>query len=221
LPSSSEPNAWLSELILLNDPVFFKGMERSEVEDWGARRDRLLRQSASMVHDLFVSSRHDAPLQLQHGFALWPEGLAERNPSQADVYFTIASVLQNRRAVADVGEGRALRTDLFQQTLLDPGNFGRFSDGIIQASILRAARPNELNYTLSPDHSRDMARFARRVVLNSDRPRGEAAAEFLIALGTRRLRLRPEDCKEVLKEAPNLPSRVEGLRRIVATLLDL
>jgi hypothetical protein len=220
LPSSSEPNAWLSELALLKDPSFFKSMPEKYVKGWIKRKDRLLKQSVPMVNDLFVSAKGDAPLQLQHGFALWPEGLVEKSPSQADVYFTIASVLQNRRAATDTGQGRALRTDLFQQTLLDPANFGRFSDGIIQASILRAARPNELNYSQSPDHSRDMARFARRIILNSDRPRGEAAVELLIALGTKRLRLRPEDCNEVLREADGLPPRVEGLRKVVSSLFD-
>jgi hypothetical protein len=219
LPSSSEPNAWTSELQLLSEPSFARDMSRREKIDWDKRLKRLSLQSLSMTDDLFVSARHDAPLRLQHGFALWPDGLVDRNPSQADVYFTIASVLQNRRAAAEVGQGRALRTDLFQQTLLDPNNFGRFSDGIIQASILRAARPNELNYTMSPEHSRDMARFARRMIVSSSRPRGEAAVELLIALGTRRLRLRPEDCKEILKESDNLPPRVERLRQIVSLLL--
>jgi hypothetical protein len=159
------------------------------------------------------------PLKLQTGFALWPDGLADRQPSQADVYFTIASVLQSRRAASETGQGRALRTDLFQQTLLDPSNFGRFSDGIIQASILRAARPNEINYAWAPEYSRDMARFARRIILSSDRPRGEAAAEILIAIGTKRLRLCTEDTKEVLREAKGLPPRVERLRQIVTVLM--
>jgi hypothetical protein len=219
LPSSSEPNSWIAELRLLNEPKFFNKMTNRERKDWAARRERLTKQSAPLTDDLFVSAKVDAPMRLQSGFALWPDDLADRDASQADVYFTIASVLQNRRAAHETGSGRALRTDLFQQTILDPNNFGRFSDGVIQASILRAARPNELNYAWAPEYSRDMARIARRMILSSDRPRGEAAAELLIALGTKRLRLCANDCKEVLKEADHLPPRVEWLRQVVTVVL--
>jgi hypothetical protein len=219
LPASSEPNAWLAELKLLSEPEFENGMSEEELQDWNTRRDRLRRQSTALVDDLFVSAKADTPIKLQAGFAFWPSELAEKG-SQADVFFTIASVFQNLRSRAEEGLGRALRADLFQQTLIDPGNFGRFSDGIIQASFLRAARPNELNYSAAPDYSRDMARYARRMIENAGRPKGEAAAELLIAFATDRLRLRSEDYKAVLLGLAKLPPRVESLRRLVVRKLQ-
>lgn len=218
LPSSAEPNAWISELAFLADATFFDGMKDDEVEDWVERRDRLRRQSEPLINELFVPAVAGKPLRLQSGFAFWPEFLAAQG-SQADVFFTMASVVQSLRARADDGLGRALRADLFQQTLLAPQNFGRFSDGVIQACLLRALRPAELNYSGAPDLSREMSRYARRMVENASKPRGEAAAELLIALATRRLQLRPDDYAQVISPFAGLPPRVERLRLYLERML--
>lgn len=73
---------------------------------------------------------------------------------------------------------------------------------------------DELDYSAAPNDSYNMARYARRLIENSDRPRGEAAAELLIALLTRRLRFHSTHYGDVLKPSKNLPPRVERLRQI-------
>jgi|GEM_PF-2267354 len=222
LPTSSDVNnAWLAEQALLSKPEFFSGMDDREESDWSNRSARLRRLPDPLIQDLFVSSRIETPLKLQSGFALWPDGLAEKG-SQADVFFTIASVLQNLRArEEEEGVARALRSDIFQQTIIDPSNFGRFSDGIIQAAFLRGAHPHELNYSNSPNDSRDMARYCRRVIESADKPRGEAAAEMLLAIATRRLRLAAPDYREILSPVDGLPPRVERLRLVATSVLKL
>jgi hypothetical protein len=49
----------------------------------------------------------------------------------------IASVLQQLTANAQkTADSSAIKSNWFQQTILAPGNFGRYNDDVIQASIL-------------------------------------------------------------------------------------
>jgi hypothetical protein len=116
--------------------------------------------------------------------------------TQADVFFTVASILQHLRARAREPGMSAIRSNPFQQTLLAPENFGRFNDDAIQASLLRAATAGELNYEAHPEASAQASRLIRRVLASADRPRGGAAAEFLLAC--RRLSLLPSDRESIL-----------------------
>ncbi len=109
------------------------------------------------------------------------------------MFYTISAVLQGLRT-AEGGVGRkTLRTEWFYRTLLSPDNFGRFNDAITQASLLRAARPSELDYTDNRVASADVSRLIRRILESATTARGEAAAEFLLAIAMKRLRLAKED----------------------------
>jgi hypothetical protein len=74
--------------------------------------------------------------------------------------------------------------------------------------------PSELNYASSEEASIEMARIARRIVEETGHPRGEAAAEVLLAIATGRLNLRREDYLEVLKPIPDPPPFVSLLMSI-------
>lgn len=206
LPASHDRHAWSAELQLLVDPEVIKlvpaGLERIV----RSRVDRLRRASEALGDDLFAANA-DEPLSLQPGFVFWPKALPSKNRHrQADVYFTIASVLQRLRAnAAGAGDHRII-SNWFQQTMLAPGNFGRFNDDIIQASLLRAAYPHELNYADAASESREMGRLLRRIISACESPRGGAASEFLLALATRRMQLRQDDLDQVLEmEIPEVP----------------
>jgi hypothetical protein len=208
LPGTDFANSWARELTFLN---LQGGTSLSAA--LAARRDRLGESSRPMIDDLFMANDHGLRLELRPGFAFWPEALARRPHAQSDVFVTVAAVLQQLRNV-DRGEGDALVTNWFQQTLLSPGNFGRYNDGIIQASLLRAARPTELDFADDASLSRDAGRIIRRIVGDPMRARGEAAAEFLIAIGSGRLKLDRADLDVVLQTVPGAPPIVEELRQL-------
>lgn len=198
LPLSTDANAWADERQLLIDPdiAALVPPEISEMVD--ARIARLRRMTEPLVNDLYLSNG-EQPLRLQPGFAFWPDGLPhEERHTQADIYFTIASVIQRLRANSHGRADRAILSNWFQQTLLAPANFGRFNDDIIQASILRAAQSAELNFADLPDESREMGRLVRRVIEACRSERGGAATEFLLALATQRLRLCRSDLDIIL-----------------------
>jgi hypothetical protein len=112
-----------------------------------------------------------------------------------------------------------LRTNWFQQTRLDPANLGRFNDGVIQASILRAARPVEIDYSMKDDFAREAGRAICRIMDAAHKPRGEAACEALIAIGSDRLRLPKDELERILENRETLPPLVSKLAAICRQLL--
>lgn len=214
LPLSSEQNPWAEELKLLVDPDVTDLIPSRIHSAIRARIARLREASRPLVSDLFLSNSGARNLSLQPGFVFWPDGIPTRAHSQADVYFTIASVLQQLRANAHRSQKSAIKSNWFQQTLLAPENFGRFNDDIIQASILRAALPFEMNLADSPTDSRELGRLIRRIILAAGTERGGAATEFLLALALRRLQLRRRDLEEVLSAQASGISMVQFMQTV-------
>jgi len=196
LPAKGEANAWEAEAQLLDAAASGGGLTEPELV---ARRAALGALASGMRDDIFHRNAHGQPLGLNPGFVFWPDGLTKRpNVTQADVFATISSVLQRLRNGDDGKTGSWLRTAWFHSTVLDPENFGRYNDGVIQASLLRAARPSELDYRDNPAASREAARLIRRMIDDPGSPRGDAAREFALALATRRMRLQDEDAERLL-----------------------
>lgn len=198
LPRSTADNAWSAERKLLISPAVTRLLPAEINEHIGSRISRLRRVSEPLRDDLFLSNGPGRQLKLQPGFVFWPEGLPERSHTQADVFYTIASVLQQLRANAYKTSKPAIKSNWFQQTILAPENFGRFNDDIIQASILRAAYPFEMNLADAPAESQELARLIGRIIDAAHKDRGGSAAEFLLALATGRLRLCPADANAIL-----------------------
>lgn len=210
LPAHPPVNAWQDELAFLQRNR--SAWPPPATSFLTARIERLRKTSSPLKASLFLPDHKGAALGLRDGFVFWPANVVKRNThSQADVFYTIASVLQQLRTAEAAKGEQAIRTNWMQQTILSPENFGRFNDGIIQASLLRAARPSELDFRDDADASRDAARLIRRVVESAEHPRGEAAAEFLLAIGTGRLKLCPADGRMVLSDLPAAPDLVTAL----------
>lgn len=225
LPLSNQTNAWSSERDLLTrcfNLAQFPDSMPSDVEEIFRRRLAFLSNAAnSLKNDIFIANTREKSLKLQHGFVFWSTDPSNDHHSQADVYFTIASVLEGLRANSMKPGAKALRADGLQYTLLSAANFGRFNDGIIQASLLRAAHPYELNYSAEKKQSSEMGRIVRRILESSDRPRGEAAAEFLIAIATGRLSFDNEDYKAVLAPLDSAPPVVEVLLKLCHSIKNV
>lgn len=222
LPISTENNAWAAELRLLVDPAVAELVPPDLAGMVSERIARLRKTSEVMRGDLFVGNAPGRTLSLQPGFVFWSSAICAGQHTQADVFFTIASVLQQLRANAHrLGRTSAIKSNWFQQTLLAPGNFGRFNDDIIQASILRAAYPFEMNFGDVAAESRELGRLIRRIVEASRTARGGAAAEFLIAIATGRLRLRKEDCLDFLPVDGSESPMVAFLQRVCRARLGV
>ncbi len=133
------------------------------------------------------STTSGAPLVLRRDFVFLdnPHELTD----QALVYALISATLQNARENSFIAEDLQLRSSAYGHVVLSPECFTRYNDGVIQASLLRAAYPSELDFESSPELSADMSRILRRVFQHHRLERGEAATEFATALATQRMRI--------------------------------
>lgn len=87
---------------------------------------------------------------------------------------------------------------IYHTTLISPANFDRYNDGVIQASLLRAAKPVEMDYRVDEIFSRQMTDVLSSVLTNWNNAQGEAALEFLMALWTERMCLIDEHLREIV-----------------------
>lgn len=214
LPGSSSQNSWSEELDLWQQwTATNPSSEFREFVD--IRMIQLNASSNRVANDLFLTNKPDQELTIQPGFVFWSNTDSSTPSSQADVYFTIASVLQQLRAnVESQDSSRSLRNDWFHHTRLAPENFNRFNDDLVQACLLRGAKKSELNYRTSKEESKEMERVISRILEAEDSNRGGAASEFMLAIATQRLMLLPEHKRCVLKVARDSSSIVRVLGEI-------
>ncbi|EMN7208293.1 hypothetical protein WB854_000677 [Vibrio parahaemolyticus] len=189
-------NSWEKELELLKR---LKNKHSDDVELLSELdvRDKLLRGASSfekqgLGEELFLKSPKNEPLVLGPTFAFWNKG--DNNDyfkHQSTVYFTISSVLQRLRTVeknngiAPLGAGYIIRQ-------LDPLLFDRFNEGIIQASILRAAKSRELDYSAADDKSRIIGSLIERMLMFPEAEESRGLPEILLALCTKKLQVKKD-----------------------------
>lgn len=134
-------------------------------------------------------------LQLNKDFSFWKNNY-EAGCFHGEVLGTISTILQNARTAALRQEVHRLRSPLLKHVTLDPENFSRFNEGVIHASLLRAALPSELDYRGDSLASEYMAEFLVRMASRFDQLQ-QATLEFLVAIAIGRLQLNEQDLKKV------------------------
>jgi len=192
--------AWVSEKECLqqfseDDPL---GNDTQKLPPILSNRLKLLTDNLFDSNSLFLPTYSNKKLTLRQTFAFWsdlnfdPEKL--KNSTQADVYWTLQSVLHDLR---NGSENNGLATS-YHTTLISPANFDRFNDGVIQSCLLRAAHPVEMDYRVDAIFSRKMTDVIMSVLRNWNNEQGEAALEFLMALWSKRLRLDDKHLQELI-----------------------
>ena len=122
---------------------------------------------------------------------------ADVEPSM--VHLTISAVLQNAREHKD--HERRLCPNGYESVVLAPECFLRFNEAILQACMLRACHPAELDYSSSPELSKVMKELLVKVFARSDKDFGDAALEFAAAIALGSLRLAKTDMETLLDGA--------------------
>ena len=222
LPSSNIRNSWSSERELLLDPDVDKLCNGHIASFRDTRLQHLgASQEAIPSDELFWPSNRGNPLKLEQGFVFLRPVASGQPYSQADVFFAIASVLQQLRANSEgATKVGAIHHQWYHQTILDPANFTRYNDDVLQAALLRAALPAELNYLENVEESREIGRIICRIIQAANQARGGAAPEFLLALATKRLSLRKSDLALVVRAAKECDGMVNILGRVLEQVRD-
>jgi hypothetical protein len=191
--------SWAQELSSLRKLVDWADSKEEEIPDEiEARISRLQKAPADGLRDdLFWPSMNGEPLQLRSDFTLLDDSLRSPAASQADLFAVYCVVLTSLRH--NDTSNRRLQNNSFVRSVIAPSNFDRFSDGVLQACLLRTARPKELSYgTCEMETSEEM----KNVLLfalstQGDTDKAEATLEFLVALMTGRMSLRGSHLREV------------------------
>lgn len=164
----------------------------------------------------------DQTLKLRDGFTFWTHRYLEGSWIGA-VLWTIGATLQRAREDSTLPLNLQLKSTALSQVYLDPENFTRYNDGIVQGALLRMALDHELDYRGQKDASNRMQRFLARMFRNITDLNSEAALEFLCALATRRLQLEQADVQELVKKASELirAQQVSPLRQAINCFFEI
>lgn len=194
LKRSSLANSWEAERKLLEGLSSLAAEQMKIVSD---RIDVLRRQSEGLVDELFWPKVGGDKLSIRDNFAFVQVKDKIQRLTQADIFVIVSTLLQNMRASNNIEADGRLNSDPFLHKVLSPVTFSRFNDGVIQASFLRAADPIELDYRGDAYNSRLMSDIVLDCVASSDKKKGEAATEFVLAIAMKKLRLLPSDLRRV------------------------
>ncbi len=203
--------AWTSEQALLRHLAEKSELAADQREAVNKRLECLLSAAkgpTGLVNDAFLPRPNGEPLPLRKGFVFFRDYPDMWDiASQADVYFTMAAILHGLRLRTDGEE--SLRQFEHTSRVLAPANYARFSDGVIQAALLRAATPVELNYHMDERLSAQMCdilvQYAHRQEASEE---GEGLVEFLLAVACERLTLVPKHLTTFLEKLEPLSSRI-------------
>ena len=181
----------------------------------------LLRQNTSSrvpEDGLLLPRVCGATLALRDGSVFF----TKRPESQIAVYAMVTAAMQNAREFAEPSDNTSLPSDLrfdsnpFVRSVLDPSMFARFSDGILQASLLRAAQRSDLDYSASDDLSGQFRSTAELILINHENDIGDAALEFVYALSTGKISLRESDHHVLCQRIESTP-KLRAFKRLVET----
>jgi hypothetical protein len=165
-----------------------------------SERIKFLESNSIDIDGLFLPKPDGNKSMLRQTFAFWSDlDLIVKHATQSDVYWTVQSLLHDLRLKSD--ENGLAST--YHTTLISPACFDRYNDGIIQACLLRSAKPVELNYAVDEEFSRQMTDVLYSVISNWENNQGEASLEFLLALWHGRLQLLDADIKKLLELVVN------------------
>lgn len=166
----------------------------------GTRINKISGSNDGLADDAFWPSSVDSnPLELRNDFAYWPEIEYKPDGRYAPwVFAMVTSLLQKGRENTTLPPECRLSTEAYQNVVLDPENFLRYNDGIIQSAILRAAHPHELDYSCSNELSNVVKEMLIKLFASLQKHQGEAAFEFALALRTGRLKIQKIHYDELL-----------------------
>ncbi len=203
-PTEAPTLSWSLEIELLTKLISLceEEIQLEGAEPYFKERLSILEQATDysnggLINDVFLKNPiNGSILKINRSFAFFDFEEYHGKASQADIYFTISSVINNLRH-SNKKERRIIQEEHIR-TVLDPVNFNRFDDGIIQAAILRTARANELNYKLDKSHSFTMTGILLKMIENyEDELTSEGLIEFLFALSIKKLKIQDIHLKQI------------------------
>jgi hypothetical protein len=209
-------NPWTEELDLLNE------LASRDIAELDVRRSILSTQSTA--RDGIFWPGLTSPLTIQRDFVYLDTDSAQGAISQADVFAVVSNLFAAARAGSNDLTKKpsgtnavALTQSVYGHILLTPESFMTFNDGVLKASLLRAARKSDLMYEVDSGHSTRMSEIVLAELAGWPVGTGDALPEMLLALAINRLRLRDTDRAAIRTKtlAAGLPPYITALAQAI------
>jgi len=188
----------------LSDPVF------------KSRAALLQKESEGISNSIGMPSHISVPtLSFNKHFAFWSVDYEPSKISHGAVYVTLAAVLQNLRDKPSCDED-SLYFHVYKHAVLDPDNFSRFNEGVIQASLWRVAEDIEVNYKNLIDASSNF--FAILTNLCKEDSNTNALSDLLLGIACGKIQLHAGAIDAITSQLPsmikNIPPAIELIEYI-------
>jgi len=185
-------------------------------------RENVLNESGltrGLIDNLFFpSTANDKPLKIRKGFAFAPNTpYFIARSTQSEIYFIISCIINELRI-----QGRLDQSE-YVRNVLDPGNFIRYNDGIIQACLLRAATNEELRYDLTDEMGSQMKRVLGDMIIHYGDSHSEGLNEFFYAIATKKMRLKEsviQECLDLLEDQRTYKQEDSILKGLIGFIKD-
>jgi hypothetical protein len=187
--NSADGNPWAEELDLLNS------ISDTPIDEIEARR-QMLSTKTTARNEIFWPGLN-GPLSIKRDFVYLNTEPGSGDISQADVFAVMSNLFAADRCGSNDltkkpqgVDAVPLTQSVYGHILLTPEAFMTFNDGILKASLLRAARKSDLMYEVDAGYSKRMLEIVLAELDGWLVGTGDALPEMLLALATKRLRLR-------------------------------
>lgn len=213
---SADKSPWAEELDLLND---LAGRGISELE---ARREMLSKEVTARGGIFWPGL--NGPLAIQRDFVYLDTKIGTNDISQADVFAVVSNLFAADRCGSNDLTKKPqgidavpLTQSVYGHVLLTPEAFMTFNDSVLKASLLRAARKSDLMYEVDDGYSRRMSEIVIAELEGWLVGTGDALPEMLLALATKRLRLRDTERATIRTKAlaAGLPQYLTALAQAI------
>jgi hypothetical protein len=191
-------SSWRKELDVIKKLITASSDSDTGIDFWISRKNTLEKEGEGLNGKIGIHySDPDRLFELAPDFAFWPHEY--QFVDLEAVYATVSSILQNLRD--NEIDGLQLSANIYQHCVIDPENFVRFNDSILQSCLWRCAMPGELDYRRSDELSNDLQRILRKIFMSSHSTRGVTSIDFLMGLATRWIKISDEAMQAVIADA--------------------
>lgn len=190
LPACDRQHSWKLEFDRLQELLHWADLEDIAIPIEIERRIAVLRAApvVGLSEELFWPAPNGETLRLGSDFTMVPTRDGQRHLSQADVFAIAASLFHQYRHGVN-GKPRLMYKP-YERAVISPESFQRFSDGVLQAAFLRAARGSEIAFGNCEEKvSERMFVFLCDELEAAKYGRGPALMEYIVSLMIGRLTL--------------------------------
>lgn len=168
-------------------------LSRPEREAISSRVDDL-QARAGLTNNLFLRGPRNQELSLRPNSAFLHGVNFGGKPTQAETAFMVSCTLSS------LVDRKILVGSTLHRVLLDPENFSRYSDGVLQAAMIRLCQKGELAYSLDKSVSAKFGKLVLDLLSNIKSDRCEGLTEMLLAICMESISLRLTDSLRILTQ---------------------